>query len=193
MTETGTTGGANKWEKLENPARVAELDPKSTLMRIGVGKDANICDIGAGSGVFSRAAAGMTRGKVYAVDTDADILKLLAHKAAAEGLGNLITMPVSGFRYGIADGDVELVLMVTALHEIPERNGLFREINRILKDGGRICVIEFRKKDTKMGPPAAVRLSEDETGALLSVHGFSEERRFPLGESMYCMIFRKKN
>lgn len=38
-----------KQNKLENPERLAELSPKETLMRIGLGEQDIICDIGAGS------------------------------------------------------------------------------------------------------------------------------------------------
>lgn len=86
-------GPTGKWEKLENPARVAELSPADTLTRAGISDGDAVCDIGAGSGLFATAAAGLTHAAVYAVDTDADILARLAEKARAEGLSNLHTLP----------------------------------------------------------------------------------------------------
>jgi len=51
----------HKQIELENPERLAELSPKDTLMRIGLGEKDIICDIGAGSGIFTIPAAGITK------------------------------------------------------------------------------------------------------------------------------------
>mgnify|MGYP000721131418 CR=1 FL=1 len=51
----GIIGKAGKREKLEDPVRVSELDPAGTLERIGFRAGQTLCDIGAGSGLFSLA------------------------------------------------------------------------------------------------------------------------------------------
>ncbi|MGL5174314.1 MAG: class I SAM-dependent methyltransferase, partial [Olsenella sp.] len=95
----GIIGKAGKREKLEDPARVAELDPAGTLERIGFRAGQTLCDIGAGSGLFSLAAAGMGAKTVWATDTDADILADL--KARASSLPNLQTLPIDGDAYPV--------------------------------------------------------------------------------------------
>ena len=59
---------AHKIEKLENPARIAELSPQNTLKRIGLEPGMVFADIGAGTGIFAIPAAIMTREKVFALE-----------------------------------------------------------------------------------------------------------------------------
>jgi len=81
--DNGILGKARKREKLENPARVAELKPEETLRQIGVRPGQTLCDIGAGSGLFSLAAARLGVRTVWALDTDDAILEDLRSRAAA--------------------------------------------------------------------------------------------------------------
>lgn len=182
-------GPTGKWKKLENPARVAELSPADTLTRAGISDGDAVCDIGAGSGLFATAAAGLTHAAVYAVDTDADILARLAEKARAEGLSNLHTMPVSGYSYPLEENSVDLILLVTLLHEIDRKDLLFAEIKRILKPSGRICIVEFRKGPTPMGPPVPHRCSARETEAICAGYGYRKAQEFLVGESFYSQVY----
>lgn len=70
--------------KLENPARLAELNPKATLKRIGLRVGDVLCDIGAGSGIFAIPAAQITCGLVYAVELRADMLGIITDKASRQ-------------------------------------------------------------------------------------------------------------
>ena len=190
--QNGILGKAGKLEKLENPARVAELAPEATLRRIGLGPDDAVCDVGAGSGLFSLAAARLTRGAVFALDTDAEILGTLARRAAAEGLSQLRTVPVSGVAYPLPDGACDLALLVTVLHEISERDALAAELGRLLRPSGRVCLIEFRAESTPMGPPPERRVGAEAARALFARHGFAPEREFLLGSSFYCQVYTRR-
>ncbi|MFA6075127.1 MAG: hypothetical protein WCV63_02675 [Negativicutes bacterium] len=44
-------------KKFENPERVAELNPQLTLRAAGFERGMTLCDIGAGTGLFTFAAA----------------------------------------------------------------------------------------------------------------------------------------
>lgn len=184
-------GPSAKWEKLENPARVVELSPTDTLKRAGISDGEAVCDIGAGSGLFATAAAGLTHAPVYAVDTDTDILARLAEKGRAEGLSNLHTMPVSGFSYPLEENSVDLILLVTLLHEIDRKDLLFAEIGRILKPFGRIFIVEFRKEPTPMGPPVTHRCGAGETEAICAGYGYRKAQEFMVGESFYGQVYTR--
>ena len=43
----------DKAKKFENPARLDELSPESTLIRAGLSEGMSLCDIGAGTGIFN--------------------------------------------------------------------------------------------------------------------------------------------
>lgn len=185
--ENGILGKVGKREKLEHPARVAELKPEETLRRIGFHEDQTLCDIGAGSGLFSLAAARLGARTVWAVDTDEAILADLQSRAAA--VPCLQTVWADGGAYPLAPRCADWILLVTVLHEIEEKSALFSEIRRLLKAGGRVCLIEFQKASTPMGPPPAHRLGAEEADALFAGEGFSKERDLLLGENFYCQTY----
>lgn len=185
--ENGILGKAGKRQKLEQPARVAALNPSATLRKIGFQRGQTLCDIGAGSGLFSIAAAQMGAQHVWAADTDADILDDLKIRAGA--LTNLQTVPVSGCSYPLPPASADWILLVTTLHEIAEKAALFSELRRLLTPAGSVCLIEFPKAHTAMGPPVEHRLGAQKAEALFTQAGFEKVLDFPLGDTFYCQTY----
>lgn len=181
----------HKQDKLERPERLEELRPLETLRRIGVQADSVVCDIGAGTGIFTIPAASMTRNTVYALEVDQQMLDIIAAKAQQQGLGNVRGLNVHDNQVDIADGTVDVAIMVTVLHELETKTGLLEEYWRILKPGGKLAVIEFYKRETPMGPPMKMRLSEEDVEALLRPVGLEVTDRFDLSDNMYGLVFEK--
>jgi ubiquinone/menaquinone biosynthesis C-methylase UbiE len=180
-----------KQTKLENPVRIAELDPAGTLRRIGIGDHDTLCDIGAGSGIFTIPAAQMTDGDVHALEIDDEMLEVIREKAKKEGLKNILAAKVKDGIFPIRDGIVDAAVLVTVLHEIEDKPAFLSEIKRVLKADGRIAIIEFHKMETPMGPPVSHRLGREETAKAMTDAEFLSDIEFDLGENMYCMVFRK--
>ncbi len=51
--------------------------------------------------------------------------------------------------------------MSNVFHDIEDKEAVVKEVNRILKPGGRLIIIEF-KKDVMFGPPFKLRPEEVE-------------------------------
>jgi ubiquinone/menaquinone biosynthesis C-methylase UbiE len=179
-----------KQEKLENPDRLAELNPAGTLARIGIGTHEVFCDIGAGSGIFTVAAARMTDGIVHALEIDDEMLGLIRQKANAAELGNINAVKVEAGKFPVGDSEVDLALLVTVLHEIDDKPSFLAESRRILKSGARMAVIEFFGTETPMGPPLQHRISREDAVNAMELAGFAPIDSFDLGENLYCMVFR---
>ena len=177
--------------KLENPVRLTELKPEETLKRIGLQEYHVLCDIGAGSGIFTIPAANITKNKVYALETNEELLSVIAAKAKAEGLSNLEPVKVTGDNFNLEDATVDIVLLVTVLHEISEKTVFLREVKRILKAGGKMAVIEFNKSQTPIGPPQEHRMRKDEVMDNLTKAGLVFLEGFGLGDNFYCVVFQK--
>lgn len=178
----------HKQNKLENPVRLKELDPLNTLTIIGLDKSHVLADIGAGSGIFAIPAA-KVYSKVYALEVSDDMLAIIGDKAKANKLENIELVKVNDNRFDISDGCVDLALMVTVLHEISERSRFICEVKRILKEHGKLAVIEFFKEQTPMGPPIDHRISKEEVKGELALWGFSMRQDFDLGPNFYCLVF----
>ena len=176
--------------RFEKPERLAELDPSGTLKRFGLRDGHTVCDIGAGTGVFTFPAAALTRDRVYALDIDDGMLATIKEKIAKEGTRNVIAMKGDGETLDFEDGSIDLVLMVTVFHHIGDKPGLLREIRRVLTEDGRFGLIEFHKRETPSGPPVGNRIGKAEVLGFLEAAGFEEIDGFDLGENFYAKVFR---
>lgn len=179
---------SHKQNKLENPERLAELSPQETLKKIGINEHDVICDIGAGSGIFTIPAAKVTNNTVYALDINNELLEIIKQKAKREKLSNIKTMKVIGDYYDIEADTVDFVILVTVLHEIENKDLILTEIKRIIKSAGKLAIVEFQKQQTRMGPPVSKRIGKGEISTLCSNYGFTQIDEFYLGNNFYCIV-----
>lgn len=175
--------------KLENPERMAELDSKNTLIKSGFKDGMTLCDIGAGTGIFSFAAGEISNNDIYALEISDDLVELLNSRIVEKNIKNLKVMKVHSDILPLEDGVCDIVIMATVLHEIEKKMFMLNEIKRILKEKGKLVVIEFHKKTTPIGPPVDRRISEEYVEKLCNSNGFKIIDKFVLGENFYCMIF----
>lgn len=180
----------SKQMRMENPLRIAELKPLETLIRIGLGENDAVCDIGAGSGIFTIPAAQITKNKVYALELDDEMLEVIGEKTRSLGLNNIELVKVSDDKFPIEDHTVDCTIIVTVFHEIENKQVFLSEIKRMLKNDGKIMVIEFYKRETPMGPPIDHRIEESEVKKDFSESGFTVAENFVLGDNFYCLIFQ---
>ena len=175
-------------EKLEAPWRVAELDPAGTLEKIGFQPTDVLCDIGAGTGIFENAAAACGAAKIIAVDISAAMRQFLAARFAERiGRGEIEIRSSVG---EVEDGAADIILICTVLHEVGDQAGMIREMNRILRSGGRAAVIEFRPEAEK-GAPIEERIPLQHLELMMQAGGFVKSAEFLLGENLYAGIFSK--
>lgn len=179
----------NKKLKLENPARIAELKPVETLKKIGLKEDSVVCDIGAGTGIFTIPAASITKKMVYALDIDDEMLSTIEQKSKDKTIKNIELIKVNGNQFEVKDKIADIILLVTVFHEIENKEVFLGELKRILNNLGKIAVIEFHKRATPMGPPVDHRIANEEVKRLFTKYGFSVNQDFDLGENFYCSVF----
>ena len=79
---------------------------------------------------------------------------------------------------------------MTTLHEVAEKEVLLYEMRRMLAPDGTVCLIEFIKARTPMGPPSEHRLGARDVEKLFSREGFDKVSEFQLGENFYCQTYR---
>jgi ubiquinone/menaquinone biosynthesis C-methylase UbiE len=182
-------GMNNKQSKLEDPKRLEELSPEQTLRRIGFAEGQILCDVGAGTGIFSIPAAKVTHNTVYALEISDEMLEIIAGKANEQGLGNVVPVKVKGDDFGVPGGSIDLILLVAVLHEIQDKHTFLAGLQKLLKPGGKVALIEFHKGQTPNGPPAENRLGREEATAFMQAVGLGVSDDFDLGENVYCMVF----
>lgn len=180
----------DKRMKLENPVRVAELDPEGTLYKLGLKAGDIFCDIGAGSGLFTLPAARITGATAYALETDQAMLDLIRERADSEGL-DIRTKRVTDDGFGIPDATADVVLLATVLHEIQNRHVFLTNVRTLLRNNGKVAVIEFREGETPMGPNPSHRMGRDSILLAMSEANMEFQEEHILGPNFYCLIFQK--
>ena len=173
--------------KLENLARLAELSPPETLKTLGLRDGMTFADVGAGTGIFTVAAAEMTRAAIYAIDPSEGMRAILERKKVEQAL-DAVTI-LRGIEE-VPNESVDLALLSTVLHEVNEQEAFLRSIASRMSHAGTLAVIEFHPRETPFGPPPASRLSAEDVLRLAAQAGFSESERFSLGENFYCIRLR---
>ncbi len=140
-----------------------------------------VADLGCGTGRTAAALAPFVR-QVVAVDASAEMLRAAGERLAAVPNvdlreGTLEAVPV-------ADGSVDLALLVLVLHHVGDPAAVLREARRILAPSGRLLVLDMQPHDREeyRGQMGHVWLgfSESDIGRLLAAAGFSKTRVVPL-------------
>ncbi len=175
--------------KLENPARIAELSPPETLERLGLLDGISFADIGAGTGIFTTAAAQITCAQIWAIDPSAGMRTIILEKKNDLGLQQVeIVSDVSE----LPGESVDLALLCTVLHEIDDQEAFLTLIATRLKPEGRLAVIEFHKSASPFGPPPEIRISPEDTVRFAACSQLEERERFTLGDNFYCIVFGRE-
>ncbi len=100
----------------------AQVDPSedvATLVDLGLGKDAVLVDLGAGTGVFSLAAA-QTGAAVVAVDVSPQMVDVVRARAKALSLSNLTVVRAGFLSYDHALPPADFVHTRNSLHQLPD-------------------------------------------------------------------------
>lgn len=150
-----------------DPAHAARYDQKmdaeakpelSELLRLGIGKESTVVDLGAGTGQFALEAAAAVK-RVVAVDVSEVMLGRLREKLQSSGVTNVECVPAGFLTYEHAGDPADLVYSRFALHHLPDfwQAIALDRIAGILRPGG-----VFRLWDVvySFDPPEAAEVLE---------------------------------
>ena len=121
--------------------------------------NATIVEIGCGYGTFTVPIAKKYTGKIYAFDIEAAMINVAQQNVRNAGLSNVIfsRRDVLEEGTGLESESVDMVLLFNILH-FSARRVFLEEASRILKVGGSVAIIHWRKDiATPRGPAVDVR------------------------------------
>ena len=133
-------------------ARDRWQQPDRVVMALAVREGDRVADLGAGGGYFTfrLARAVGPDGRVYAVDTDADMSELINETAASGRVSNVVTVAAAADDPLLPE-NVDLVLIVNAFHHLPQAVEYFTTVAKYLRPGGRVAVIEALPRRFRFG------------------------------------------
>ena len=176
--------------KLDSPQRKRLLNPAKTLRSLGISAGMVVADIGCGTGFFTipLASAVGPRGKVFAVDISREMTRDVRKRVAKEGLKNIKTVLSRENRISVASKRIDYCLLSSVVHELENRALFFKELKRLLKKGGEVGIIEWKKIPSPLGPPLRERISLAAMRQILAENGFAVKKTFSPGKYNYGIV-----
>jgi len=154
------------------------LKPEEILKQLNLKEDMVAADFGAGSGGWVLPLAQILKeGKVYAIDVLEEPLSALQSRAQMLNISNIqSTRSDVETEKGsqLKDNHLDLVLMTNLLFEVEDKKEVLTEGKRVLKKGGKILVIDW-KKDSSLGPKQG-RVSAEEVKKIAEEIGLKLEK-----------------
>jgi ubiquinone/menaquinone biosynthesis C-methylase UbiE len=178
-------------ELLIGEERYKGMDPLEFLRLNGVIRGMHIADVGCGPGFFTLPASEIVgeSGKVYAVDSEEDMLKAVKRKTPPE---NIIIVKSDESHIPLENGSCDMVLLAFVLHEAEEKLIFLNELKRLLRPEGRLILLDWEKKTEEKGPPFEERIEKTEAVRLIERAGFEIEETVNINPSHYKIAVRKK-
>ena len=189
-THQHSFSGAEHWAHIfDDPQRDAWQKPHDVIQALALKPDAVIADIGSGTGYFSVRFANMVpKGRVYGVDVEPDMVKYLAERAKREGYKNIVAIAGTPGDPRLPE-KADLVILVDVYHHIDNREQYFSHLQKSLKPGGRLAIIDFRM-DSPEGPPTMARIPPERVKAELASAGYGLAEEHTFLPNQYFLVFR---
>lgn len=171
------------------------LSVEKIVSELNIAPNETIADFGVGHGFFAIAFAKKIgpSGQVFAIDVLPTALEAVRSQAKIEGLFNIKIIRGDLEKPGgstLPDGVCDVVMIANVLFQAPDKSALLIEAKRVLKENGRLAVVEW-KPYIAVGPKKESRLPEAELKQLVVSKGFSEIKTIDAGSHHYGFIFKK--
>jgi ubiquinone/menaquinone biosynthesis C-methylase UbiE len=128
-----------------------EQEERCSLMltNLGVKRGMTICDMGCGNGFYTLQLAKMTgeMGRVYAVDIQGEMLKMLKGRAEEQGVRNITPVLSTASDPKLPKGKIDLILLVDVYHEFSHPEEMLAAMREALSPEGVCALVEFRAED----------------------------------------------
>jgi ubiquinone/menaquinone biosynthesis C-methylase UbiE len=172
------------------------LDPQKIVGDLGVMVGMRVSDFGSGAGHFTilLAKAVGESGLVTAIDLMDSALETLKSKAKLEAINNIETVRSDLEAVGgssLANDSQDIVLIANSLFQNQRKDAIIEEAKRVLKPGGSLVIIEWRKGALGFGPPDSLRTTPEEMQNMATSKGFQFVREVDTGTFHYGIILKK--
>ena len=169
------------------------LNPEEILNDFELSSNMVAAEFGCGSGGFTiPLAKKLDEGLVYAIDIQGSPLSALKSRALLENIVNIkITRSDLEKPRGstLNPDSLDLVLIPNVLFQIKNKSAIISEAERVLKNKGKLIVIDWLI-EASQGPEKG-RVSTEEVKKMTEDAGFKLEKEFEAGKYHYGLVFVK--
>lgn len=173
------------------------IDVNYILEKAQITEGMKVADLGCGTlghFVFPLAKIVGEHGKVYAVDILKIALDTIDRRIKVEGSKNIKTVwsDLELFNAAkIESSSLDVGLLLNTLYLSHRRVEIIRESVRMLKQRGKLVIVEWRKINIPFGPPVEERVKKDLLIQGAGKLGLKFVDEFIAGQYHYGLIFEK--
>ncbi|WP_291633889.1 class I SAM-dependent methyltransferase [Clostridium sp.] len=176
-------------QKLDSPKRRQTMPPEETLRKFNISDRGTFLDIGCGIGYFTIPAANiLNQGKVIGLDIMSEIIDIAKEKAT--NISNIEFITSEEYTFPVEAASIDYVFICTVLHEIEDKPRYFKEIKRVLKPNAFLCIIDWEKKETEVGPSVSERISKEEMIQFCALANFAHVEDININADHYGLKLR---
>jgi SAM-dependent methyltransferase len=178
---------------LVRESREREEDCQTLLRELDVKPGQKVCDMGCGNGFYTLQLAKLVgpEGKVYAVDIQPEMLRLLRDRAQKEGLDNIVPVLGTVIEPRLPQETMDLVLLVDVYHEFSYPEQMLAAIRKSLKANGRVALAEFRAEDPGVPIKPLHKMSKEQIMKEFPSNGFKLVGEFDELPWQHLMFFAR--
>ncbi len=173
---------------LEEKDRDLWQKPDSVIAALELQGSETVADVGAGSGYFTfRFAKALSKGKVFAIDIDPEMIQYIQQKSKTEGIKNvdIILAPMNDPRI---PANVTMVFMCDVLHHVSHKEMWLKKLAAEMLQGAKLVIIEFKEEKLPIGPPEKMKIPANKIISLLNQAGYKLLKR-DMGLLPYQTVF----
>ncbi len=182
---------------INRPLKTNLLNIDLILEKAKIKEGEKVGDFGCGkNGYFSflSAKAVGKKGLIYAVDIIKSNLQLLEKEAKEHNISQIKTVwsDIETFKATkIEENSLDLIFLVNILHESAKPDDILKESVRLLKKGGRLVVVDWKKISSPVGPEVSSRLNKEFIINSANKTGLIKEEEFEAGKYHFGILFVK--
>ena len=175
------------------------LEPENIVDAVGLLKGDKVLDVGCGDGYVSLDAASVVGddGIVYGIDSDQLAIDALKEIIEARDIRNIIALREDiTQRLPLNPHSIDVCLMVNVLHGFvmnEELDDVFRVLNQVLQNQGKLVLVDFEKRIGTPGPPQELRIAPTEAKQILLPYGFRCVKSYTPGLYHYGLLLKKSS
>jgi arsenite methyltransferase len=150
-------------------------------------------DIGSGGGYFTHEFSKQVGndGQVYAIDVNQKSLDYIVKTLEKEEIMNVKTVLANLNGIHLPEKSVDLFFLRNVFHHLPERVEYFKNIKKLLKDDGKIAIIDYEKKGFSFTGLFGHYTPENVLIDMMDKAGFSPFEKFDFLPDQLFIIFGK--
>lgn len=176
---------------------MAFSEPEENIKNLNLKEGSKVADFGSGSGHYAIAAAKRvhSRGQVFAVDVQKELLSKVQSAARDSGLRNVQIVWGDIERPGgtkLQDNTIDAVMISNVLFQSEQKEAIAKEAFRVLKNGGEVLVVDWTDSFGGLGPKPGHVVPEEEAKKIFEKIGFVNSKSFYAGDHHWGVIFIKK-